>query len=114
MYGMARLVVGAGGRSGSAGAALVPGGGGAGRGVAHQAGQAGFGLFYLDPDGDRHEARVKITQVPAATVAKVGATEAFGYWIAFVPRLAGHRPIEVSVYAADGHRLAAPFTLQNP
>jgi hypothetical protein len=71
-------------------------------------------VVYRDGHGDRREAPVKLTQVGTATVAKVDATEPFGYWIAFVPRSAGHRPIEVSAYAADGHRLGEPFTLQNP
>jgi hypothetical protein len=47
-------------------------------------------------------------------VAQVEATEPFGYWIAFVPRSAGHQPIEVMAYDGDGQRLGEPFTLRNP
>jgi hypothetical protein len=71
-------------------------------------------VVYRDRDGDRHDAPVKLTQVPASTVAKVGASEPFGYWVAFVPRSAGHRPIEVTAYGRNGERLAEPFTLENP
>lgn len=71
-------------------------------------------VFYTGRDGDRHEAPVRLTLVPASTLAKVEATEPFGYWIAFVPRSAGHRPIDVTAFAENGARLGAPFTLKYP
>ncbi len=71
-------------------------------------------VLYTARDGQRHEAPVKLTQVPASTLAKVGATDAFGYWVAFVPRSAGHRPIEVTAYGEGPDRLEEPFTLRNP
>jgi hypothetical protein len=36
-----------------------------------------------------------------------------GYWVAFVPRSAGHKPIEVIAFDAGGDRLST-FTLQSP
>lgn len=52
--------------------------------------------------------------VTDSTLGKIEPTEPFGYWIAFVPRLAGHRPIDTIAYAENGDRLGTPFTLQRP
>ena len=40
-------------------------------------------------------------------------SEPFGFWVAFVPRSAGHRPLDVIAYGADGERLST-FNLKNP
>jgi hypothetical protein len=71
-------------------------------------------VAYRDRDGARHDAPVHLVQVTASMLRKIESSEPFGYWIAFVPRSAGHRPIEVTAYAANGDRLGAPFTLQRP
>ena len=70
-------------------------------------------LIYLDRDGGRHEAPLKLVQVAGPVLDKINASEPFGYWVAFVPRSAGHRPIDVIAYGAGGDRLST-FKLQNP
>jgi hypothetical protein len=52
--------------------------------------------------------------VTDSTLGKIEASEPFGFWIAFVPRSAGHRPITVTAHAADGDQLGEPFTLARP
>ena len=71
-------------------------------------------VIYLDRDGDRHDAPVKLVQVAGPVLEKIKATEPFGWWVAFVPRSAGHRPIEIIAYGGDGHRLGTPHKLRNP
>jgi hypothetical protein len=71
-------------------------------------------VVYLDRDGGRHEASVQLTQLTARKLEPVEDSEPFGFWVAFVPRSAGHHPIEVTAYAAGGERLGAPFTLHRP
>ncbi len=71
-------------------------------------------VVHLDRDGGRHEAPVRLTHVTAEELERFGGGEPFGFWVAFVPRSAGHRPIEVTAYAAGGERLGAPFTLARP
>lgn len=71
-------------------------------------------VIYRDRDGDRHDAPVQLVQVTDAVLGKIEATEPFGYWIAFIPRLAGHRPLETIAYAENGDRLGAPFRLERP
>jgi hypothetical protein len=71
-------------------------------------------VVHLDRRGERHEAPVQMVQVTASMLEKIESSKPFGYWIAFVPRSAGHRPIEVTAYAGDGDRLGEPFTLQRP
>lgn len=71
-------------------------------------------VVYLDRDGGRHEAPVRVAQMTAQKLEPLEDSEPFGFWVAFVPRSAGHRPIEVTAYAAGGERLGAPFTLQRP
>jgi hypothetical protein len=71
-------------------------------------------VLYRDGDGGQHQAPVELAQAPASMLKKFGLSEPFGFWIAFVPRSAGHRPIDVIAYGQDGERLAEPFTLQNP
>jgi hypothetical protein len=71
-------------------------------------------VVYLDGDGDRHEAPVRLAQMSAPELERLEGTEPFGFWVAFIPRSAGHRPIEVTAHAAGGERLGAPFTLGRP
>jgi hypothetical protein len=71
-------------------------------------------VVYRDRRGDRHDAPVQMVQVTAPMLEKIESSKPFGYWIAFVPRSAGHRPIEVTAYAEDGGRLGEPFTLERP
>jgi hypothetical protein len=71
-------------------------------------------VVYLDGDESRHDAPVKLVQATAAVLEKLESSEPFGYWVAFVPRSAGHRPIEVTAYGENGDRLGGPFTLRNP
>jgi hypothetical protein len=71
-------------------------------------------VVYLDRDGGRHEAPVQLEQVGAAKLERFPGSNPFGFWVAFVPRSAGHRPIEVTAYADDGKRLGEPFTLARP
>jgi hypothetical protein len=69
---------------------------------------------YRNGDGASHQAPVKLARATASVLKKFKRSEPFGYWLAFVPRSAGHRPIEVTAYAENGDRLGAPFTLQRP
>ena len=71
-------------------------------------------LVYLDHDGGRHEAPVKLTQVGEEKLKGFRGSTPFGFWVAFVPRTAGHRPIEVTAFAENGDRLGEPFTLARP
>jgi hypothetical protein len=71
-------------------------------------------LVYLDRDGGRHEAPVKLTQVGEDELKRFPGSEPFGFWVAFVPRSAGHRPIEVTAFEEDGARLGEPYTLERP
>ena len=71
-------------------------------------------VVYRDRQGGRHDAPVQLVQVTDSTLGKIEPTEPFGYWIAFIPRLAGHRPIDTIAYAENGDRLGAPFTLERP
>jgi hypothetical protein len=71
-------------------------------------------VVYLDADGRRHEASVQLAQVSAPKLERFRASEPFGFWVAFIPRSAGHRPIEVTAYAEGGERLGEPFTLARP
>jgi hypothetical protein len=52
---------------------------------------------------------VKLTHTNASMLKKFESSKPFGYWIAFVPRSAGHRPIEVIAYGPDGDRLGTPL-----
>lgn len=70
-------------------------------------------VIYTERGGGRHEAPVKLVHATASMLEKFESSEPFGYWIAFVPRSAGHRPIEVVAYDGDGGRLGT-FTLQRP
>jgi hypothetical protein len=70
-------------------------------------------VIYRGRDGNRHEAPVKVTQA-TSMLEKFESSEPFGYWIAFVPRSAGHRPIEVVAHGGEGERLGTPFTLRRP
>jgi len=71
-------------------------------------------VLYQDADGGQHQAPVKLTQVTASMLREFKGSHPFGYWVAFVPRSAGHRPIDVIAYGESGERLAEPFTLQDP
>jgi len=71
-------------------------------------------VVYPGRDGSRHEAPVKLVHVKASMLNDFKSSEPFGYWVAFVPRSAGHPPIDVIAYGKNGDRLAEPFTLQNP
>jgi hypothetical protein len=71
-------------------------------------------VVYLDGDRGRREAAVHLTRVTAEKLERFGESEPFGFWVAFIPRSAGHRPIEVTAYAQGGGRLGAPFTLDRP
>jgi hypothetical protein len=71
-------------------------------------------VVYLDRDGSRHEAPVQLTQVGAEKLERVPGSSPFGFWVAFVPRSAGHRPLEVTAFADNGERLGEPFTLARP
>ncbi len=70
-------------------------------------------VIYQDRDGGRHEAPVKLVQVAGPVLEKIHASGPFGFWVTFVPRSAGHRPLDVIAYSAGGDRLST-FTLQNP
>ncbi len=70
-------------------------------------------VLYRDGGGSMQQAPVKLVQVAASTLTEFKPSKPFGYWVAFVPRSAGHKPIEVIAYAAGGDRLST-FTLQNP
>ena len=71
-------------------------------------------VLYQDRDGAKHQAPVKLAQATASMLRDFEGSRPFGYWVAFVPRSAGHRPIDVIAYGPNGDRLADPFTLQNP
>lgn len=71
-------------------------------------------VLYQDSDGGKHQAPVKLVQATAAKLKQFKSSEPFGYWVAFVPRSAGHQPLDVIAYGANGERLAEPFTLRNP
>jgi hypothetical protein len=71
-------------------------------------------VVWRDRSGDRHDANAQLTQVTAAQLEKFPSAEPFGWWIAFVPRATGHRPIDVTAYGADGGRLGETFTLRRP
>ena len=71
-------------------------------------------VVYLDRDGSRHDAPVQLTQLTARKLERLEDSEPFGFWVAFVPRSAGHRPLEVTAFAQNGDRLGEPFTLQRP
>jgi hypothetical protein len=71
-------------------------------------------VVYLDRAGDRHEAESQLKQVTARMLDGFDSTEPFAYWMAFVPRSAGHRPIEVTAYSCSGDRLGEPCTLERP
>jgi hypothetical protein len=70
-------------------------------------------VAYRDRHGSSHDAPVKLVHVTEAMLGKVESQEDFGFWIAFVPRSAGHRPITVTAYGG-GDRLGEPFTLARP
>jgi hypothetical protein len=70
-------------------------------------------VLYQDSGGGRHQASVKLAQATTSTLEKFKSSKPFGYWIAFVPRSAGHRPLDVIAYGAGGDRLST-FTLQDP
>ena len=70
-------------------------------------------VLYQDSDGAKHQAPVKLAQVTASKLKEFDGSKPFGYWVAFVPRSAGHRPIDVIAYGAGGDRLST-FSLQNP
>ena len=69
---------------------------------------------YLDRDGGRHESSVKLVQVAGRVLEQVEASGPFGYWVAFVPRSAGRRPIEVTAYGAGGTGWARPSRCEAP
>ena len=71
-------------------------------------------VLYRDSEGDRHQARVKLAKATAAMLKEFTSSKPFGFWIAFVPRSAGHRPIDVIAYDPNGARLGEPFTLDRP
>jgi hypothetical protein len=71
-------------------------------------------VVYLDRDSGRHEASVRLAQLTARKLEPLEDSEPFGFWVAFVPRSAGHRPIEVTAFASGGERLGEPFTLARP
>lgn len=71
-------------------------------------------VLYRDSEGGRHQAPVKLAQATGSMLKKFTSSKPFGFWVAFVPRSAGHRPIEVIAYDANGARLGEPFTLQRP
>jgi hypothetical protein len=71
-------------------------------------------VLYQDRDGAKHQAPVKLAQATDSMLKGFKESKPFGYWIAFVPRSAGHRPVDVIAYAANGDRLGEPFTLRNP
>ena len=71
-------------------------------------------VVYIDRDGGRHEAPVQLAQMSAQELEPLEDSEPFGFWVAFVPRSAGQRPIEVTAYAGGGERLGEPFTLERP
>jgi hypothetical protein len=52
--------------------------------------------------------------VGAEKLERVPGSSPFGFWVAFVPRSAGHRPLEVTAFADNGERLGEPFTLARP
>ncbi len=70
-------------------------------------------VLYQDEEGSRHPADVKLAQATASMLKKFERSEPFGCWMAFVPRSAGHRPVEVIAYGGDGQPLSA-FTLEHP
>ena len=71
-------------------------------------------VAYRDRRGRKHDAPVQLLHVTDSILGKIRASEPFGFWIAFVPRSAGHRPITVTAYGGDGDRLGEPFTLSRP
>jgi hypothetical protein len=71
-------------------------------------------VAWRDRRGHRRDAVVRLTQVTAAKLDKLSGSGPFGWWIAFVPRSAGHRPVDVTAYSEDGGRLGDPFTLRHP
>jgi hypothetical protein len=71
-------------------------------------------VAWRDRGDARHDASVDLIQVPASKLENFESAEPFGWWIAFVPRAAGHRPIDVTAYGEDGGRLGGTFTLPQP
>jgi len=71
-------------------------------------------VVYRDSRGRPHDAPVQLAHVTASTLGKIEASEPFGFWIAFIPRSAGHRQITVTAYAGNGDRLGEQFTLARP
>jgi hypothetical protein len=71
-------------------------------------------VTFRDRRGRLHQAPVQLRHVTQSMLGKVDASGPFGYWIAFVPRSAGHAPITVTAFGASGERLGAPFMLSRP
>jgi hypothetical protein len=71
-------------------------------------------VVYRDRNGARKDAPVRLVHATEPVLREIEASEPFGYWLAFVPRSVGDRPIVVSAYAANGDRLGAPFTVPRP
>jgi hypothetical protein len=52
--------------------------------------------------GGRGEAPVELYRLSAEKLERMGASEPFGYWVAFVPRSARHSEFEIVSYGASG------------
>jgi hypothetical protein len=61
-------------------------------------------VVYRDREGNAHDAPLKLVQIGGEQLERIGGDRAFGYWVAFVPRAAGRRPmVEVIAYDAAGN-----------
>jgi hypothetical protein len=60
-------------------------------------------VVYGGKDGERLDAPVQLRQVDADLAARIDARGPTGFWVAFIPRSAGRRPVvEVIAYDEDG------------
>jgi hypothetical protein len=60
-------------------------------------------VVYEGKDGRRHDARVQLGQVEGELAERIEARRPTGFWVAFIPRSAGMRPVvEVIAYDEDG------------
>jgi hypothetical protein len=60
-------------------------------------------VIYRDKDGERHDAPVELTQVRGELAERIKADAPAGFWVAFLPRSTGKRPIvEVIAYDENG------------
>ena len=72
------------------------------------------GVAFEARDGRTSEVPVELTQVDRALGERMGADGPFGFFVAFVPARAEHRPIAVSAYDSSGNRLSTDKRTLDP